>query len=257
MTEESRASPSVLIAIPTFRRPDMLNQLLCAIAGISTPHGCVVEVLVMDNDSTPQARDLVSRIAESFPFRLSYAHVSNPGLSTVRNFALSRARGFDFLVMIDDDEIPQQQWLLELMNVQEATGADAVIGPVPRVIPDAAPVWLRRARFFDSPTYPDRTLVRDGYSGNCLLRIQSIQRLGITFDSTFNFAGGEDLLFFRELARRGGALAFAAGAVAEETVSADRVTVSYILKLHFRRGNTLSRHPSHQRRHPLHPSRIV
>jgi succinoglycan biosynthesis protein ExoM len=241
MNEDSRDSHGVLIAIPTFRRPEMLERLLCGIAGISAPDGCAVEVLVLDNDSTPQARGQVLRIAESFPFRLSYAHVGTPGLSAVRNFALRRARHYDYLAMIDDDEIPQRQWLLELMKVQDATGADAVIGPVPRVMPGAAPLWLRRARLFDSPMYPDRTLVRDGHSGNCLLRIPSIRRLGITFDSTFNFAGGEDLLFFRELARRGGVLAFAAGAVAEETVSADRVTVSYILKLHFRRGNTLSR----------------
>jgi len=241
MSEAKPDSHSILIAIPTFRRPDMLSRLLQSIARIWIPHGSVVEVLVMDNDSTPQARALVLGIAETFPLRLSYAHVTDPGLSSVRNFGLNRARDFDFLAMIDDDEIPQRQWLLELMNVQDATGADAVVGPVPRIVPDSAPGWLRRARFFDSPTYPDRTLVRDGYSGNCLLRIRSIQRLGITFDSAFNFAGGEDLLFFRELAQRGGALAFAAGAVAEETVGADRGTVSYVLKLHFRRGNTLSR----------------
>ena len=158
MNEDSRDSRSVLIAIPTFRRPEMLNQLLRGIAGISAPHGCAVEVLVMDNDSTPGARDQVVRIAENFPFRLSYAHVEEPGLSSVRNFGLYRARQFDFLAMIDDDEIPQHQWLLELCNVQAATTADAVIGPVPRVLPEAAPGWLRRARFFDSPVYPDRTL---------------------------------------------------------------------------------------------------
>jgi succinoglycan biosynthesis protein ExoM len=237
---DSRNSSSILIAIPTFRRPAMLNQLLKGIAGISTPHRCAVEVLVMDNDSTPTACNLVARTAERFPFRLSYAHVGEPGLSSVRNFALNRARQFDFLAMIDDDEIPQPQWLLELFNVQAATAADAVIGPVPRVLPDATPDWLRRAHFFDSPVYPDRALVRDGYSGNCLLRIKSIDRLGIAFNSKLNFAGGEDLLFFRELVRRGGALAFASHAVAEETVGAERATAAYVLKLHFRRGNTLS-----------------
>ncbi len=240
MNEDSRDSPRVLIAIPTFRREAMLNQLLRGIAGISAPHGCAVEVLVMDNDSTPTARDLVVRTAERFPFRLSYAHVEEPGLSSVRNFGLTRARQFDFLAMIDDDEIPQRQWLLELLNVQAATAADAVIGPVPRVLPDAAPIWLRRTHFFDSPVYPDQTLVRDGYSGNCLLRMKSIQRLGIAFDETLNFAGGEDLLFFRQLVERGGTLAYAARAVAEETVDAERATAAYILKLHFRRGNTLS-----------------
>jgi len=240
MSEESRDSSRVLIAIPTFRRPAMLNQLLRGIAGISTPHGCDVDVLVMDNDSTPTARDLVVRASEHFPFRLSYAHVGEPGLSSVRNFGLNRARQFDFIAMIDDDEVPQRQWLVELFNVRAATAADAVVGPVPRLFPDGSPRWMRQARFFDSPVYPDRALIRDGYCGNCLLRIKSIERFGIAFDETLNFAGGEDFLFFRELVQRGGTLAYAARAVAEETVSAERATAAYILKLHFRRGNTLS-----------------
>jgi succinoglycan biosynthesis protein ExoM len=218
----------------------MLNQLLRGIAGISTPHGCAVDVLVMDNDLTPTARDLVVRTSKRFPFRLSYAHVGEPGLSAVRNFGLNRARQFDFLAMIDDDEVPQRQWLLELFNVHTATAADAVVGPVPRLFPAGAPRWMREARFFDSPVYPDRALIRDGYCGNCLLRIKSIERFGIVFEEALNFAGGEDLLFFRKLVQRGGTLAFAARAVAEETVSAERATAAYILKLHFRRGNTLS-----------------
>jgi succinoglycan biosynthesis protein ExoM len=240
MNRASRASLRVLIAIPTFRRPTMLTQLLRGIAKIDMPQDCTIEALVMDNDSAPSARDLVMCVAEDFPFRLSYAHVSEPGLSSVRNFGLQRARQFDFLAMIDDDEIPQRQWLIELLDVQAATAADAVIGPVPRVLPDVAPRWLRRGRFFDSPVYPDRALVRDGYSGNCLLQMVSIARLALSFDETFNFAGGEDLLFFRELLQRGGRLAYAAHAVAEETVGTERATAAYILKLHFRRGNTLS-----------------
>jgi succinoglycan biosynthesis protein ExoM len=230
----------VLIAIPTFRRPELLGQLLRGIAEISTPRDCVVDVLVMDNDSAPSARDLVARTAEHFPFSLSYAHVSDPGLSSVRNFGLNRARHFDFLAMIDDDEVPRKQWLMELLDAQAATDADAVIGPVPRILPDAAPRWLHKARFFDSPVYPDRTLVRDGYSGNCLLRMVSIERFSLRFDETLNFAGGEDLLFFRQLTTRGGRLAFAARAVADESVGAERATAEYILKLNFRRGNTLS-----------------
>jgi succinoglycan biosynthesis protein ExoM len=236
----SEPQPRVLIAIPTFRRQALLSQLLCGIAQISVPRDCAVEVLVMDNDSIPSARDLVVQAAQHFPFPLAYAHVTEPGLSSVRNFALTYARNVDFLAMIDDDEIPQRQWLVELFGVQAATAADAVIGPVPRLLPDVAPRWLRRGRFFESPTYPDRTLVRDGYSGNCLLQMKSIERLGIAFDQTLNFAGGEDLLFFRQLVQRGGKLAYAARAVAEECVGAERANAAYILKLHFRRGNTLS-----------------
>ena len=210
------------------------------VAALSVPKRCSFNVLVMDNDATPSAGENVARIADTFPFPLSYAHVTEPGLSSVRNYSLERGRDFDFLAMIDDDEVPERQWLAELLEVQAATMADAVIGPVPRTLPEDAPAWLRGARFFDLPVYPDRSLIRDGYSGNCLLRMTSVERLNLAFHRSLDFAGGEDLLFFRQLASRGGTLAYAAHAVAIESVGDERATASYILKLNFRRGNTLS-----------------
>jgi len=233
--------PRVCIAIPTFERPELLEQLLAGIARLAAPTLCDVRVLVLDNAPLPSARDMVERTSARFPFELSYAHVPEPGLSAVRNFALGRARdGFDFLAMIDDDEVPHPLWLRELLRVGEATGADAVVGPVPRIVPQRAPRWLRAGGFFDLPVYADLTFITDGYSGNCLLRVASIERLGLAFEPAFNFAGGEDLLFFRQLAARGAKLAYARHAVAEESVGAERLSAAYILKLNFRRGNTLS-----------------
>jgi succinoglycan biosynthesis protein ExoM len=230
----------VCVAIPTYRRPELLERLLGGIARLAVPTDCVVEVLVMDNDPAQSTRAAVADRRKRFPFALSYAHVQEPGLSSVRNFALGRARGFDFLAMIDDDEIPQPQWLVELLRVQEATRADGVIGPVPRLVPRDTSRWLRDGKFFDLPLYADGSFMKDGYSGNCLLRVSSIERLGIGFDPALNFAGGEDLMFFREWLGRGGKLAYAAHAVAEESVAANRLNALYILQLNFRRGNTLS-----------------
>lgn len=231
----------VCVAVPTFRRPELLERVLAGLARLTIPPDVDVSVLVLDNNPEPDARHAVERIRKGFPFDLSHAHVAEPGLSSVRNFALTRARdGFDFLAMIDDDEMPHHRWLSELLRVQKETLADAVVGPVPRIIPRDAPRWLREGGFFELPVFPDRTFIRDGYSGNCLLRVASIRRLGLAFDPALNFAGGEDLLFFRQLHAAGAKLAFASRAIAEEFVGAERLSASYILKLNFRRGNTLS-----------------
>lgn len=240
----SRRAPAarkVCVAVPTFQRPELLARVLRGIAALSIPDGVDPRVLVLDNNPAPSAYESVEKIGDGFPFELAYAHVAEPGLSSVRNFALMRARqGFDFLAMIDDDEMPHHLWLSELLRVQAETGADAVVGPVPRIVPPDAPRWLRQGGFFDLPVYPDRAFIRDGYSGNCLLHVASIESLGLSFDSAFNFAGGEDLLFFRQLLARGAKLAYARHAVAEEFVGAERLSTAYILKLNFRRGNTLS-----------------
>lgn len=239
--ERSTAIKRVCVAIPTFRRLALLERLLEGIAALAAPAACSIHVLVMDNDATRSARLLVERAAQDFPFHLSYAHVADPGLSSVRNFAIASAcRGYDYLAMIDDDESPDPCWLVELIRVLNETEADAAVGPVPQLAPPGVPRWLREASFLELPVFPDGTLIGDGWSGNCLLRVAAIERFALSFDPAFNFAGGEDLLFFRELKARGGRLAYARNAVARELASAERFTPLFILKLNFRRGNTLT-----------------
>jgi succinoglycan biosynthesis protein ExoM len=238
----SRSGASrVAIAVPTFRRPESLSVLLRALARQRLPESVVAEVVVLDNDDVPSAQATVERLRPAVPMMLHYRHVPQPGLSSVRNAALALvAEGYDLLAMIDDDEVPHEQWLAELVQVGEATGADAVVGPVPQVLPPDAPRWIRAGRFLDLPTYPDRATISNGYSGNCLLRGDAIATLCLAFDPALNFAGGEDLLFFRRLLAAGGRIVYAAAAVADEPVPPARLRASYLLTLNYRRGNTLS-----------------
>jgi len=219
----------------------MLAALLDAIAAQSLPSGYVLSVVVIDNDVEPSARALVRAESATYAYPLEYAHCQEPGLSAVRNFALSYARGTcDLLAMIDDDECPETQWLRELIRVSETTNADAVIGPVPQRLPASAPRWIRAGRFYDLPVYPDEATIDFGYSGNCLLRLASLERFDVAFDRQLDFAGGEDMLFFRQLVARGAKMTYAARAVASETVGTARLHASYVVRLHFRRGNTLA-----------------
>jgi succinoglycan biosynthesis protein ExoM len=231
----------VAIAIPTFRRPEPLCTLLKAIATLRLPAGVTVDVFVLDNDSAMSARPLVAAMRGTFPLTLTYRHVVQRGLSAVRNAALEVSKlGYDMLAMIDDDEVPHEQWLEELVRVQRATGADAVIGPVLPVIPSTAPRWIRSGAFFALPTFRDGELITTGYSGNCLLQTAATAQHGLTFDPAFNFAGGEDRLFFRQLLAASGTIAYAASALVEEPVPPARLCASYLLSLNFRRGNTLA-----------------
>ena len=238
----SDAEPArVCIAVPTLRRPQQLASVLTGIAAQQLEGAPEVEVVVIDNDVRPSAASIVDVAAATFPFALRYDHVPEPGLSNVRNRALMHARErFDYLAMIDDDEIPQSNWLRELLRVQQRTVADVVIGPVPKTYTVEPPGWIRRGRFFDLPRYADGAPIEDGYSGNCLLRVAALRQYGVTFDRELNLAGGEDLFFFRQLRARGASMAYAARAVAFETFGPERLSWSYLTKLNFRRGNSLA-----------------
>lgn len=239
---ETETPARICIAIPTFRRPELLTRLLDGIAHLSLPTvDGTVDVLVVDNDPDRSAERVVSDARPASPFPLHYAHVATRGLSTVRNYALSLARTtFDLLAMIDDDEVPEPQWLSELVRVQRVTGADAVVGPVPPILPVDAPPWVVEFRTNELPRHGDCSFINEGWSGNCLLHVGKIAAAGLAFDPSLNLAGGEDQLFFRQMLAGGGKIAYAANATAWEEMPLARRSVGFIILRSFRRGNTLA-----------------
>jgi glycosyltransferase involved in cell wall biosynthesis len=234
----------VCLAIPTFRRPDLLGNLLARLGrqtfATDRPN---LQVFVLDNDPEQTARRVVDAYALRFPWPLRYAPVIEPGLSAVRNYALALASPhFEFLIMIDDDEEPVERWLAELLRVQAMTAADAVLGPVVRRLAPGSPQWVADGNFFPylGAGLPDGELLNDGYTGNSLLRVRSIEAFGLSFDRALNSAGGEDQLFFRQLLSRGGRITFAARAVATEHIPVERTTMRYLFQNAFSKGNRLA-----------------
>jgi succinoglycan biosynthesis protein ExoM len=232
---------SVCVGIPTFRRMALLKSLLEGLAQQQNLGNAKVEVLVIDNAPDGCAQPVVDALRDGFPFPLHYVNLVEPGLCVVRNYALTFASArFDLLAMIDDDEIPESQWLSELMRVQRATGADAVVGPVPAIFPEDAQAWTHVFRNLALVSAGDCEPISEGYSGNCLLALDSVRRLDMRFDQAFNLAGGEDSFFFRQLRARGGAIVFAAEAAASEIIPPERLTARHMLRRSFRMGNTIS-----------------
>ncbi len=122
--------PRVIIAIPTYKRPRMLQRLLDALALLET--SADVRVLVADNDAQgQQGLALCENVAPCYrwPLRAVIAH--QRGIAQVRNTLVAEALAdpdTDFVCMIDDDEWPDPCWITEFLKTQALTGA---AGPRP------------------------------------------------------------------------------------------------------------------------------
>ena len=216
-------------------------KLLASIAAVAEPEHCRVSVLILDNDSAASAEAIVTNAQATFPYPLAYEHVVQPGLASVRNAALAYARArADVLAMLDDDELPEPQWLCELVRVARATGADAVAGPVTALLPADAPRWVHEFRAREYPAFTDAQRLSDAWTSNCLVLLSRVNAAGLTFDPALNFIGGEDQLFFRQLIAAGGSIAYAANAAVWERLPEDRRSIAFILKRSFRRGSSLA-----------------
>ena len=252
------------IAMLTYRRNDYLAQVipeLLAQADDVCDAQTTVSVLIVDNDPQAGARAVVeaaraalggeqpeaaeaSGVADSDAVamsRLVYVHEPEPGIVAGRNRALSQAHGSDALVFIDDDEIPSPGWLKALVSTWRAQGCAAVTGPTPPTFEVDPSAWVVASGAFDSWEAADGAQVRSADTGNLLLDLGVVERLGLRFDPRYGLTGGEDSLFTRQLTRAGGVIRFAAGAVVTKRVPAARARRTWVLERSLRSGSSWAR----------------
>ena len=264
------------IAMLTYRRNDYLAQVipeLLAQADDVSDAQTTASVLIVDNDPQSGARAVVeaaraalageqSQVVEASggagqavlsepsgsadsdaaaTSRLVYVHEPEPGIVAGRNRALSEAHGSDALIFIDDDEIPSPGWLKALVSTWRAQGCAAVTGPTPPTFEVDPSAWVTASGAFDSWKAADGAQVRSADTGNLLLDLAVVERLGLRFDPRYGLTGGEDSLFTRQLTRAGGVIRFAAGAVVTKRVPAARARRTWVLERSLRSGSSWAR----------------
>jgi glycosyltransferase involved in cell wall biosynthesis len=230
----------ILVGIPTHKRPELLRKCL---ASIEAQEGELpnIRVFVADNDAKgKEGSAVVAEIAPSFRFPLTSTVVEEPGISAVRNAILeeAKARGSDFIAMIDDDETASPQWLAELLKVQKEYGADVVGAATLRVFPPTAPAWLRNSDLFpDAQAQTGPVPIIKG-TGNVLLNCDFLARLEWPqFDNAYGLSGGGDSEFFLRLRSLGSTFAWSRHADSYEQLPSSRLTAGWVLRREFRYGN--------------------
>jgi succinoglycan biosynthesis protein ExoM len=224
------------ICICTFRRAE-IAQTLRSLAGMDMPAGCKVGVIVADNDDQPTAKPLVAALARQLPFPVRYIHCPARNISIARNACLDASKA-GFVAFIDDDETASSQWLVKLVETAEATGADAVLGPVRAQYRPEAPEWMRRGDFHSTFPVWVGGEIRTGYTCNVLLRTDARSISGRRFSLARGQTGGEDTEFFDHVHRAGGLIAYASEAWADEPVPSARATFGWLGRRRYRVGQT-------------------
>ena len=88
--------------------------------------------------------------------------------------------GADCVAFIDDDDLPEPDWLLHLIEKARATGADIVCGAINPVVDEKLPEWFKRSPLFDVPGHHSQTkfgVPRGIGTGNVLIKRKLLERL--------------------------------------------------------------------------------
>ena len=228
---------SVLVGIPTHRRPELLRQCLESIA-VQEGELPPIRVFVADNDAKGrEGVSLVEEIAATYRFPISATSVAEPGISAVRNAILDEARrgGDEFIAMIDDDVRARPDWLASLLKELRSVGADIISGPVFYDFPPGTPTSLSRA-FWTDPRPSGPTDLINGTTA-ILIDRRALDRAGWPeFDQAFGITGGGDKEWFLRMKSLGATFAWSTEARCNETVPADRATPSWFLRRRMRIG---------------------
>ncbi len=225
------------ICVCTFRRPELVATLR-SLEALKIPRDFAVSIIVADNDDFPTAKPLLAKVrAQSGPIPIRYVHCPARNISIARNACLD-ASSADFVAFIDDDETATESWLERLVEVAQASGADAVLGPVRSVYGPDAPDWMRRGDFHSTRPVWVEGEIRTGYTCNALLRMSARSVRNIRFALERGRSGGEDTQFFRQVHGGGGRIAYAADAWVDEPVTRGRATFEWLAHRRFRMGQT-------------------
>jgi cellulose synthase/poly-beta-1,6-N-acetylglucosamine synthase-like glycosyltransferase len=115
------STPSCTVVIPTRNRPAQLEQCLAALKQLDYPN---FDILVVDNaPDDDRARTLAEQM------NVGYLLEPRPGLNHARNRG-ARACNSDIIAYIDDDAVPEPNWLAELAREFSDPKVAAVAGRV-------------------------------------------------------------------------------------------------------------------------------
>ena len=237
----------ISVCVCTFRRPELLKDLLRGLAAQMSNKNFTYSIVVVDNDRRESGRKTVEQFRKEYAGEISYCVEPLQSIALARNRAVAHANG-QFVAFIDDDEVPGIDWLATMLNCLLHYQAHGVLGPVKPRYSVAPAQWALRAGIFDRPNsqeYPSgaKLSANQTGTGNALIRRCIFNQIQGPFKSEFG-SGGEDIDFFRRAMESGKVFVWCAEAVVHETVPAERIRVGFQIKRALLRGKVALAGPS-------------
>ena len=114
------------IIVPSFNRQDEIKELLTSFQNLKfNPNRA--ELIIADDGSADQTREVVQSFKEKIPFKLHFYHQKNQGPGAARNMGMEKANG-DFFIFIDSDCTVHPDWIRNIDRNLTEEQADAFGG---------------------------------------------------------------------------------------------------------------------------------
>jgi glucosyl-dolichyl phosphate glucuronosyltransferase len=240
----------ISVLICTFNRCKSLSKTLDSVAAQVMPPSVAWEIVVIDNNSSDQTREVVESYCRSYPELFRYVFEAQQGLSRARNAGIHAALG-QIVVFTDDDVVAEPSWLQNLTAPLQADGwgggGGRVVPPQDLKLPD----WLTVGGdmdlvgallpIFDLGGHAGE-MKRPPYGANMAFRKSMFEKHGM-FRVDLGHCGskllsGEDIDFGNRLMAAGERLHYEPSAVVHHPVPEERLSKKYFRAWWFDFGRT-------------------
>jgi glucosyl-dolichyl phosphate glucuronosyltransferase len=233
------------IVIATYNRAADLRDTLASLAGLR-PAGDW-ELIVVDNNSPDETRNVVEAAAPSFPVPLRYLFEREQGRSPALNAGIRLAQG-DIIVTTDDDVRVESDWLDRAAEGLERLHCDYVGGRVIPIWGAPRPAWLPNhggqqwavIALLDYGPEPIEFGSQVPLGVNMAFRRDAFTRVGLLDPHTGRKAGtllGQEVREWCIRARAAGLRGFyVPGMVVQHIIPASRLNKSYFRRWFYWRG---------------------
>lgn len=229
VAERGHCVPHIAVCICTYKRPQLLKRLLGDLGRQRTDGAFTYSIVVADNDEALSGEQAIAEMGATLAVPVKYCFEPSRGIARARNKVIENAEG-DYVALIDDDEFPEPDWLLNLLRTYRRYEVAGVLGPVKRYLEPEAPKWLRRSSLYDRAVNPTGLEVkwREARTGNVLLNRAIFAGDPLPFRPEFR--AGEDQDFFRRKIEQGYRFVWSASAVVSELLPPARWSRRYYIR---------------------------
>jgi glucosyl-dolichyl phosphate glucuronosyltransferase len=251
---------SITLILCTYNRCRSLAKALESVAASTLLDSVGWDVLVVDNNSTDQTREVIEDFCRRYPGRFHYMFVPQQGKSRALNDAIEQARG-DVLAFTDDDVIVEPNWLRNLTAPLDEGKWSGTAGRISLGVDFSPPPWLpirgafnlggSLVQFDEGDTQAE--LTKPPFGANMAFRKCMFGKYGnFRTDLGRNgrgLIGNEDTEFGLRLMAAGERMCYVPSAVVNHPAAPERLTKSYFRAYWFSFGRSLVRQAG--KRHPL------
>lgn len=237
---KDKSIKTVAISVCTYQRPNQVRQAIRSVKELTIPTDLSATLIIIDNSPSEEVKRIFEEETRELKIQAEYVEEERRGIVYARNRILSEAekRNTDYVVLFDDDDFPDPEWLVNLWTCMKKYSSTVVSGKMIFRWPESCAIQKDIRRIYDSTSSHIRTgdlRPRCG-TGNTLLDYRFVKKHNLSFNPLFNLSGGEDSHFFESMTLLGAKIVWCNEAIVYSDIVEERATEEYIWRRRYNIG---------------------